>query len=460
MFSFFKKITSKSPVGSRQGPEPTSLEPVLIPASQHGLSEASISSGARKVIKALREAGYAAELVGGCVRDLLLGQTPKDFDVVTDALPEEVRQVFRRARLIGRRFRLAHVRMGREVIEVSTYRASSANSGQGGEVIHGDYGRILRDNVFGTRDEDVLRRDFTANALYYDPVKNHVIDYVNGFEDIHQRRLRFIGEPAERLSEDPVRMLRAVRFKAKLGLTLGDQIEDLIRDNAFLLRHVPPARLFDEVLKMFHHGCAVSVFSALRELHLFAELFPQADRAFESIDVAPGVGLVWRALENTDRRVQVGKPVIAAFLFAALLWRAVRIQRDRYVQEGMPILPAIQRSATMVVGRENQRVAIPRRVSTVIFEIWELQDRLEARRPRTIARLLENKRFRAAYDFLVLRSQAGELDEALTQWWTKIQEVDPPEQQQMIKLLKGGGSGHKRRRARKRPSKSTTKHRE
>ena len=233
-------------------------EPRVIGHREHGLSPQQVSSGARKVVHALCEAGFSAELVGGCVRDLLLEHVPKDFDVVTDARPEEVRQVFRRARLIGRRFRLAHVRMGREVVEVSTYRSLPTMAG-GDYEVHGEHGRILRDNVFGNRDQDAMRRDFTVNALYYDPLKNEVIDYVDGFKDLQAGRLRMIGLAAERISEDPVRMLRAVRFQAKLGLVLDQEIEVLMPEMAYFLRHVPPARLFDEVLKMFHHGHALKV---------------------------------------------------------------------------------------------------------------------------------------------------------------------------------------------------------
>lgn len=439
------KSAVKNPVRHPRG----HLQAALIAPSRHGLSEKSISPGARTVVSTLQQSGYQAELVGGCVRDLLLGQRPKDFDVVTDALPDEVRRVFRRARLIGRRFRLAHVRVGREVIEVSTYRAKP-DSEENDDSVLNEHGRILRDNVFGTREEDVLRRDLTVNALYYDPGSNTIFDYVGGFDDIHERRLRFIGNPQERLNEDPVRMLRAVRFKTKLNLAFAKGIEGLIAQNAYLLRHVPPARLFDEVLKMFHHGYALNLFNLLRHLGMFAELFPEAERTFTDTDLAPDTGLVCRVLKNTDQRVQQGKPVIAAFLFAGLLWRAVCLERERRMGHGVASYPALQQAAVAVIGRESQRISIPRRVSSIVYEIWELQGRLESRRPRTIHRLLENKRFRAAYDFLVLRSGAGEVPESLAEWWTQIQEHSVPQQQEMIKALNSGPARNKRRRPRKR----------
>ncbi|MDP6551031.1 MAG: polynucleotide adenylyltransferase PcnB [Arenicellales bacterium] len=413
---------------------------------EHGLRPSSVSKGARKVADSLNQAGFSAELVGGCVRDLLLGERPKDFDVVTDASPEDVRRVFPRSRMIGRRFRIVHVRMGREVIEVSTYRAGIDSESEAEESTHSHLGRILRDNVFGTREQDVFRRDFTANALYYDIGSNSLLDYVDGFSDIKSGRLRFIGDPAKRINEDPVRMLRAVRFKAKLDLDLEPGIDEIFREQAYLLRHVPPARLFDEVLKLFHSGYAVASFGLLREFGLFAELFPEAERSYGEADLEPQRGLVLQGFQNTDRRIEKGKPVIAAFLFACIFWRAVRRQCDRHEGRRKNTQQLLQRSAFEVLGRENQRVMIPRRVSTAVVEIWELQSRLEARRPRMVQRLLENRRFRAAYDFLLLRSRAGEVPSELAGWWTEIQECDGPDRQAMIQGLGGGRAPRKGRR--------------
>ena len=439
-----KLLKSFAAKGRPQGAEP--VAPRLLGPETHGLNLAKVSKGARQVVKSLADAGYCADLVGGCVRDLLLDKRPKDFDVVTEASPEEVRQVFPRSRIVGRRFRIVHVRVGREVIEVSTYRAGNEGEAEREGAAKNKFGRILRDNVFGTRDQDVYRRDFTVNALYFDINTNTLVDYVRGLEDIEAGRLRFIGDPITRINEDPVRMLRAVRFKAKLALSLDSELEDLCRDHAQLIRHVPPARLFDEVLKLFHSGHGVETFWLLREFGLFAELFPEAARAYGEKDLDPNTGIVLKGLQNTDLRISQRKPVIAAFLFACLFWRAVRVQCDRHEGKRRNHPRILQRAAFDVLGRETQRVMIPRRVSTVVIEIWDMQNGLETRRPRMIAKLLEHRRFRAAYDFLLLRSEAGELDRQLAQWWTDIQECDQPSRQKMIKELGGSGAPRKRRK--------------
>jgi poly(A) polymerase len=421
----------------------------------HGLNPSNVSKGARHVVKSLVTAGYCADLVGGCVRDLLLKQHPKDFDVVTDASPEEVRQVFPRSRIVGRRFRIVHARVGREVIEVSTYRAGNEGDVAREDAAQNKFGRILRDNVFGTRDQDVYRRDFTVNALYYDISSNTLIDYVNGLSDIQDGRLRFIGDPVTRINEDPVRMLRAVRFKAKLDLSLDSALQDLCREHAQLIRHVPPARLFDEVLKLFHSGHGVATFWLLRDLGLFAELFPEAARSYGEADLSPKTGIVLKGIQNTDRRIAQQKPVIAAFLFACLFWRAVQLQCDRHDGKRKNHPQILQRAAFDVLGRETQRVMIPRRVSTVVIEIWDMQSRLETRRSRVIEKLLEHRRFRAAYDFLLLRSESGEVDPDLARWWTDIQECDGPNRLKMIKELDADGAPRKRRRRPRRPKNPT-----
>lgn len=439
-------------------PESGSLEPRLIPQSEHRLRPSSISKGARQVLDQLAERGFVADLVGGCVRDLLLGRIPKDFDVVSDATPEEIRQIFPRSRIVGRRFRIVHVRVGREIIEVSTYRAAVDEYADDERKKFSEHGQILRDNTFGTRDQDVLRRDFTINALYYDPRTGVVTDYVNGFADVKAGRLRFIGDGPRRVDEDPVRMLRVARFKAKLDLKIDPGLVRLCTERAFLLRHVPPARLFDETLKLFHSGHALAAFNELRSLGLFAELFPEADRTFEECDLDPESGLVLSALANTDKRLTAGKPVIAAFLFAVFLWRAVYRRVFDKAANKLPSLMQLQAAGSQVLALELQRVAIPRRVSTVVLDIWEMQLRLEARRPRTVSRVLEHKRFRAGYDILVLRANAGELPQSLADWWTEIQEVNGDRQRSMVEALGPEKSpGKRRRRPRKRgarPSRS------
>ena len=401
------------------------------------------------VVHNLQDAGYAAEVVGGCVRDLLLGHEPKDFDVVTDAEPEEVRVIFRRARVIGRRFRLVHVRIGRDVVEVSTYRAPPKRGSVGFEA-HAEQGRILRDNVFGTRDDDAKRRDFSINALYYDPVENVLIDYVGGFPDLQRQLLRVIGDPKRRFEEDPVRMLRAVRFAVRLDLKMEKRMESVLPGLTGLLGHVPPARLFDEVLKIFHCGQGYAAYQKLKRLNLLGELFPESVRAHTKVDFDPGHGLVSLALRNTDRRLADGKPVISAFLFAVMLWRAVSLETDRNQKRGRAPVQALHLAIGAVIGRQQQRVTISRRVATTMFDMWNLQRWLLERRPRLVPKTLAHKRFRAAYDFLVLRISAGEVSAEIGTWWTHIQEVDGPTRRKMIAdLAAPQKQGRRRRRRRK-----------
>ena len=342
------------------------------------------------------------------MRDLLLGHEPKDFDVVTDAEPDEVRAIFRRARVIGRRFRLVHVRIGRDVIEVSTYRAPPKRGSVGFEA-HAEQGRILRDNVFGTRDDDARRRDFSINALYYDPVENVLIDYVGGFSDLQGHLLRVIGDPKRRFEEDPVRMLRAVRFAVRLNLKMEKRMESVLPGLTGLLGHVPPARLFDEVVKIFHCGQGYAAYQKLKQLNLLGELFPESVRAHTKVDFDPDRGLVSLALRNTDRRLADGKPVISAFLFAVMLWRAVSLETDRNQKRGMAPVQSLHLSIGVVIGRQQQRVTISRRVATTMFDMWNLQRWLLERRARLVPKTLAHKRFRAAYDFLMLRISAGEV---------------------------------------------------
>ena len=408
-----------------------------------------MSPSALTVVHDLQNAGYAAEVVGGCVRDLLLGYVPKDFDVVTDAEPDEVRTIFRRARVIGRRFRLVHVRVGRDVVEVSTYRAAPKRGSAGFEA-HAEQGRILRDNVFGTRDDDARRRDFSINALYYDPVENVVIDYVDGFSDLQRHLLRVIGDPIRRFEEDPVRMLRAVRFAVRLNLRMERRIESVLPDLAGLLVHVPPARLFDEVLKIFHGGHGYAAYEQLQRFGLLAELFPESVRAHTKVDLDPDHGLVSLALRNTDHRLAGGQPVIPAFLFAVMLWRAVCLEADRNQQRDMAPVQSLHRAIGTVIGRQQQRVTISRRVATTMFDMWNLQHWLLERRPRLVPKTLAHKRFRAAYDFLMLRISAGEATVEVGTWWTRIQEVDGPTRRKMITELtvpqKRGRPRHRRRK--------------
>jgi len=404
-----------------------------VPASDLGLSISDVSPAAVSIIRTLQGSGFQAEMVGGCVRDLLLGWSPKDFDVVTNATPDQIKKLFRRARVIGRRFQLVHVRIGREVIEVSTYRGS--DTGRQEQRRGRAKEKMAANNVFGRRDEDVLRRDFTINALYYDPVKEVVTDYVDGLGHIQERRLEIIGDPRQRFSEDPVRMLRAVRFKAKLNLRLDAKMEKLLPRMAGTLIAVSPPRLFEEIIKVLHNGYGAVGFQALDHYGLLRFLFPSATRHFNEQDLNKKNGLIPCALRNTDQRVADRKPVISPFLFSVLLWR--QVEQAWHMKSGgnRSIYENLHRSADRVLEELHPTVRIPRRISAVMIEIWELQIRLEQRRPRTIKRLLSHRRFRAAYDFLLLRAGSGEVSDTLADWWTKIQEMPPADVQRMIQGL-------------------------
>ena len=393
----------------------------------------------------LNNAGYQAHLVGGGVRDLLLGLEPKDFDVATDASPEQVRSVFRNCRLIGRRFRLAHVHFGREIIEVATFRGMQEDASPSD--MDATNGMLMRDNTYGTIEEDALRRDFTVNALYYNVADFSVIDYTGGLADLENGVLRLLGDPATRYREDPVRMLRAVRFAAKLGFRIDPACEAPLLDLGFLLRSVPAARLFEEILKLFMSGTAVQAFEKLRHYNLFAELFPETDDCLAHEEQQFPITFVVRGLHNTDLRVREGKPVTPAFLFAVLLWEPVRRLFEQLVASGVHYSIAMQQSGGEVIARQIAQSSIPRRFSMPMREIWQLQHRFEQRGGKRVKRLMAHPRFRAAYDFLVLRAEAGEADAALAQWWTDIQEAQPEIQNQLIK--ESAATGRRRRRRRR-----------
>jgi poly(A) polymerase len=390
----------------------------------------------------------------------MLGREPKDFDVVTDASPEQIHKLFRNARLIGRRFRLAHIRFGREIIEVATFRAlprtageDDANGRAAGDAMAAA-GRLLRDNVFGTQEEDALRRDFTINALYYNIRDFSVLDYVGGAADLEQGRLRMIGESEVRYREDPVRMLRAVRFAAKLGFRIEADTARPIRELAPLLRQVPPARLFEEVLKLFHGGCAAETYELLRQFGLFAYLFPRTEASLSHEESGFPRTLVAQALRNTDERIERHKSVTPAFLFAVLLWYPVQEVVRRFVGQGINPNDALIRAAEHVLREQIQHVSIPKRISVPMREIWELQSRLERRNGLQAARLVQNTRFRAGYDLLLLRASVGDADAELASWWTRFQEVDEAGRKEMMASLTPARGTKKRRRARRRKSKS------
>jgi poly(A) polymerase len=430
----------------------TAPAPVVIPHSRHSIHRDQISASALKVVHTLTDAGFAAYLVGGCVRDLLLGREPKDFDVVTDALPEEISDLFRSARIIGRRFRLVHVRAGRDIIEVSTFRALSGADDEADDRALSEGGRVLRDNVYGTRAEDALRRDFTVNALYLDLADFSIVDYVNGVQDVEQGVLRMIGDAETRYREDPVRMLRALRFAAKLGFRLEHATEAPLHELARLLGDVPAARLFEEVLKLFHGGAALETFELLRHYGLFAYLFPLTEQALaEQVGDFPRT-LIPRALANTDARMQQNKPVNPAFLFAVFLWHPCQNLAARYRAEGMQPADALSRASQEVVSHQVAHISIPRRYSTPMREIWAMQPRLERRAGKRAFLLLEHPRFRAAYDFMLLRVEDGEADAELATWWTRFQEVDDSERRAMVSQLGAAGTVGRKKRRRRRSS--------
>ena len=425
----------------------------VIPRPEHIISRANISESSLKVLYRLRNAGHQAFLVGGGVRDLLLGREPKDFDIATDARPEQVRDLFRNCRLIGRRFRLAHVRFRDEIIEVATFRALHDASEEAEDDVDREIenGLIVRDNVYGTIEEDAWRRDFTVNALFYNIDDFSVVDFVGGMEDLRAGVLRLIGDPEQRYREDPVRMLRAVRFAAKLGFRIHPESEEPIRCLRPLLLDIPPARLFEEVLKLFLGGYAVQTFELMRHYGLFETLFPQTEQSLSHEEKHFPIMFVVRALENTDLRIAEEKPVTPAFLFAALLWEPVRELMLRYQSEDVSEQQAVMDAADEVLSKQTERITLPRRFAVPMREIWLNQGRLARRGGRRTWRVIAHPRFRAAYDFLVLRAEAGEIDAQLADWWTRFQEVEHGEQQQMVDALGGnGGRPRKRRRGGKR----------
>jgi poly(A) polymerase len=430
----------------------------IIPRAQHSISRKSISAGALRVLYRLHEAGYQALLVGGAVRDLLLGGHPKDFDVATNATPEEVRALFRNCRLIGRRFRLAHVVFGREIVEVATFRGSG-DDGSGDR--HLVDGRLVRDNVYGSLEEDAVRRDFTVNALYYDIADFSVRDSVGGMEDLQHRVLRLIGDPELRYREDPVRMLRAARLAAKLDFEIAPETAAPFAALGGLLVEAPPARLFDESLKLFLGGYGLASFRALERYGLLEHVFPATARALPPDAHTPFRRLLERTLASTDERVKADKPVTPAFLFAAMLWEPVRAAAQAAIDAGTDAAIAWPHAAERVLREQAQRVAIPRRFSIAVEEIWAMQPRFAQRTKKRAFRLLEHPRFRAAYDFLLLRAdESPELAE-LAAWWTEAQQLEHEQLAERLAAVpppaagaEGAGEGKRKRPRRRRRRKA------
>lgn len=459
----------KDRIGKRQIPAARSnsslpAAPTKIARDHHNISRKHISDGALKVMARLRSGGYQAYLVGGSVRDLLLGQRPKDFDIATDARPEQVRELFRNSRIIGRRFKIVHVRFGPEIIEVTTFRGrhsapddTDEDSTPTQQSARSEGGMLLRDNVYGSLEEDAERRDFTVNALYYTTEDFGVYDFANGMTDLQNRTIRIIGTPETRYREDPVRMLRAIRFAAKLDFDIEPQTAKPIRELANILRDVPAARMFDEVLKLLMAGAGAATFNLMLDFGLFAALFPDSAKALAEDD--GGTELIRLALHNTDLRIAQHKPVTPAFLYAALLWPALQREFNHLSTQELPEAIAIQQAATTVIERQLRTIAIPRRFSLPMREIWEIQWRLPRRSPQRVSNLMENPRLRAGYDFLLLREQAGEELDGLGEWWTDYMAADETAREHMLRSVNersSGGGGARRRRPRRKPSSNST----
>ena len=424
----------------------TADSPRIIPRSEHQVSRANISRNALKVLYRLKDGGYQAFIVGGGVRDLLLNRQPKDFDIATDASPEQVRALFGNARIIGRRFRLVHVRYRDEIVEVATFR------GLGNEDLESEdrqildaAGRIIKDNSFGSIEEDAWRRDFTVNALYYNIADFSIWDFVDGMRDIEARRIRLIGDPETRYREDPVRMIRAVRLAAKLDLEIHPDAADPMARLGGLIDSVPPARLFDEFLKVFETGHALEGYRRLRQHGLFEHLFP-ATAAWLAGD-GPRNRFIERALASTDQRIVDGLPVTPMFLFGVFLWgpvqeRANALRRTGQLSEVQSLIDA----GLEITDEQIRRITLPRRFSVPMREMLQLQPRFNRRQGRRAAVLLQHRRFRAAYDLLVLRTELGDVPAELAEWWTRVQTLSPDDQHRAFNGGRGGGRDPQRPR--------------
>jgi len=475
--SLINKILGKPADGARakgrspRRPKTTGIpvgQRVDIPASVHGIDASLVDDRAFKVVQTLHDAGYEAYIVGGAVRDLLLGLRPKDFDVATNATPEQVKGLFRRAFIIGRRFRIVHVVYGRgrehEVIEVSTFRAyldaGAAEQVAGNEktsrkeladkshVVDAS-GRVLRDNVWGPQDQDAARRDFTVNAMYYDPTSGIVVDYHGGLQDARDRVLRMIGDPEVRYREDPVRIIRVVRFAAKLGFDIEPETREPLRAMAELLRNVPQSRLFDEMIKLLQTGHATASLNQLRKEGLEHGVFPILDAVFDPSRPADPdrERFIQLALDDTDRRVAEGKSVAPSFLLACLLWHDVQSQWQRLQGEGHAPFPALQLATDAVFDARIGDISGRGKLAADMREIWTMQPRFDRRIGNGPLTLVEQPRFRAGFDFLRLRAQIGEVDESLATWWEAFSLGDMPERRHLMEVARDEETARRQARA-------------
>lgn len=450
IFRQLRKHTRKSTTGEKM---PASESPQILAADAHQLNHHDISEAAMRVIETLRKHQHQAYLVGGSVRDLLLGLHPKDFDVATDATPEQVTRHFRNAMIIGRRFKIVHVRFGRDMIEVTTFRGhhhdQDASKYESKTAQKSKSGMLTRDNVYGSMEEDALRRDFTVNALYYDIDEQSVLDYTDGMADLQLRRINIIGDPEQRYREDPVRMLRAIRLAAKLDFSIEGKTAERIQPLRHLLKDVAPARLFDEMLKLFAAGYGESTLRLLQDYQLFDVLFPQSAKAMQQDEHYQH--FVELAMMHTDDRIHADKRISPAYLFAALLWPAFQEELSRILKQvqAPPVFQALHITADVVISQLIVRITLPKRFSAPMKEIWQLQFRLDNRGGNRAARLFEHPRFRAAYDFVLLREEAGEDLKGLGQWWTDYQEADETGRLDLATNLGNPPETRKRRRRKK-----------
>lgn len=425
------------------GKNKTVSKPSVLGPKEHGIDPKLLSQNAVRVTQTLQDAGFKAFVVGGAVRDLLLGVKPKDFDVATNATPEQVKRLFRRAFIIGKRFQIVHVMFGQDIIEVTTFRGASAENAPKDE-----HGRVLRDNTFGEQHEDAIRRDFTINAMYYDPASQTVLDYHGGIADIRRRTLRIIGIPEARYREDPVRLLRVVRFAAKLGFTIDPSTREPIQVMAPLINNVPAARVFDEMLKLLMSGHALACLQQLRTEGLHHGLLPLLDVVLEQ---PLGEKFVTLALAGTDERVRQGKPVSPGFLFASLLWHQVLEKWNAYRAAGEYPIPALHLAADDVLDTQTEKLALQRRIATDMRDIWAMQPRFERRTGKSPYKLLEHPRLRAGYDFLLLRCASGEIDGEIGEWWTAFMAADGTGREELLARkpkTEGDSQAPKKRRRR------------
>ena len=413
--------------------EPNSKQCQIITYPSHKLTKGMMSSHALEVVEKLEAGGFQAFIVGGSIRDLLLNRVPKDFDVATNANPKQIKSLFERARIIGRRFQIVHVKLQKQIIEVTTFRSNN-NDSLNEQRLRTKNGMLTRDNVFGSLTDDSIRRDLSINALYFNPCDNTITDFTNGFSDIQNRIIRVIGDPIIRFREDPLRLLRVVRFAAKLNFSIDSKTSGPMKHHAQDLRQISPPRLFDESLKLFMSGYGFKTFELLNKFDLVRYMLPQLHDHIESDNLH--FRLVCQALKNTDYRVENKQRVTPAFIYAALLWPAVQANAKRFRRRGKSARQSLAEAADKVIASQIIITAIPRRFTLSMRQIWNLQISLEKNIGKRARRLIDNPRFRAAYDFVLLREQAGENLNGLGDWWTKYQESDEETQIKMISTRK------------------------